>query len=203
MIKVIIFDFGGVILQHRTDLVPYFLSQMFPSGAEEISSVWKEIKISLNTGKLTFEELLIQLKNTTKSDKALKELVQMWQDLYKKEAKDVNWRLLDLIERLKNKYKVYLFTDTIKTHDDINSKRGLYDKFHGVYKSFEEGISKHAGKDAFYHVLKKIGAKSEECVFIDDLASNVKSAESIGMKALLFTGNEQLEKDLKQLGIKI
>jgi len=75
-------------------------------------------------------------------------------ELYFEEAKGVNYELLDLIEKLKKHYKVFLFTDTIDIHDEVNKDRGIYERFDGVIKSFEERLSKHSGKR---HILTYSG----------------------------------------------
>ncbi len=201
MIRAIIFDFGGVILQHRIDIIPFILHQLFPGDNDEILTIWDANKILLNTGELSSKDFLMQIKNAIKSNTSIEELLIMWKNIYQEEAKDINWELLAMIDHLKKTYKVYLFTDTIDVHDTINSRRGIYEKFDTVYKSFEEGISKQAGKEAFFHVLQKMHATPEECLFIDDLQSNVDTATDVGMEALLYTSNEQLEKDFTLLAI--
>ena len=100
---------------------------------------------------------------------------------------------------MKGRYKVYLFTNTIDLHDEINSRRNLYENFDGVYKSFEHGFSKLAGEDAYVDVLKKIKGKPEECMLIDDRKSNVEQAKGLGMKAILYKDNDQLRRELKQI----
>ena len=80
--------------------------------------------------------------------------MKMWKELYFEEAKGVNYELLDLIEKLKKHYKVFLFTDTIDIHDEVNKDRGIYERFDGVIKSFEERLSKHSGKR---HILTYSG----------------------------------------------
>lgn len=203
MIQVIIFDFGGVILQHRTDIIPFILKQLFPKEFDKVHTIWEEKKILLNTGKLSSLEFLTTLKTVTHSNRSLEELMTMWKDLYKKEAQGINWQLLDLIGKLKKNYKVYLFTDTIDVHDEINKTRGLYEKFDAVYKSFEEGISKQEGDDAFLYVINKIHAISEGCLFIDDLPSNVDTAIHVGLKGIVYKNNDQLLSDLRSFEIHI
>ena len=199
MIKAIIFDFGGVILQHRTDLTPFILKQMF--SKEDLQNVWDENKIALISGRLSSKEFIPLLKKVTKSKKDVEELMTMWEEIYEQEANDVNFALLKLVDQLKKKYKVYLFTDTIDVHDAINRGKNIDKRFDAVYKSFEEGISKLEGKKAFYYLLGKIDLKPEECVFIDDLDSNIESAKRVGIKTILYKNNEELKLALKQLGV--
>jgi putative hydrolase of the HAD superfamily len=53
---------------------------------------------------------------------------------------------------------------------------------------------------AFYsHILDQERCSPEQAVFIDDVQANVQAAETLGIRSLLFTGAEQLRKDLKPL----
>ncbi len=200
MIKNVIFDFGGVILKHREDIMEKFIVKIFGISIEEATRIWQEDKDELLTGKISSRKLLNSYKKKFRVKEPLNEILAMWKDLYEAEAKDVNWKLLARIEEIRLKYSVYLFTDTLDVHDQYNQKRGLYDKFDRAFKSFEEGITK-TEKNAFVNVLRKIGAKAEECVFIDDLAPNVKLAKKVGMKGIIFKTVAQLREELEECDV--
>lgn len=86
-------------------------------------------------------------------------------------------------------------------HDAYNKTRGIYEKFDRAFKSYEEGVAKAAGRDAFVHILQKIKAKPEECLFIDDLEKNVALAREVGMQGIVYTDLPQLQSALTTLGI--
>ena len=48
----------------------------------------------------------------------------------------------------------------------------------------------------FEHVLKELGARPEDVTFVDDRAANVEAAAALGIRALLFTGVEELRSAL-------
>jgi epoxide hydrolase-like predicted phosphatase len=195
MIKNIIFDFGGVILKHKGDIMEQIIAKIFPASLEEASQIWDESKAELITGEKDSKKFLKELKNKYKTRLTSHELFDLWKKLYKKEAEEVDWELLKFIEKLRTKYNVYLFTDTIDVHDRFNSTRNIYESFNRVFKSFEEGTIK-TEKEAFVNVLKKIKAKPEECIFIDDFESNVKIAKSLKMRGIVFFNPKQLKKEL-------
>lgn len=202
MIKNIIFDFGGVILKHKSTLMEDKISQIFSIPTEQAAKIWKKERPALLIGKISSKQFLEKLKNELHSDKSLYEILSLWKSLYESWTKDVDWELLNFIEVLKNRYGVYLFTDTIDTHDEYNSTRGIYDKFTKVFRSHIEGVSK-LGDDAFINVLSKINAKPEECVFIDDLEVNVKRAKTLGMWGIVHKSKEELSRELLKLDIKV
>ncbi len=65
--------------------------------------------------------------------------------------------------------------------------------------SYELGISKPAAA-IYAHTLQKLGVTADEALFIDDLAENVRGAESVGLNAILFTTPSQLQSDLDSRG---
>lgn len=50
-------------------------------------------------------------------------------------------------------------------------------------------------------LLGRIGRPAEECVFIDDSAANIATADELGFATIHFTSPEQLRADLGALGI--
>jgi putative hydrolase of the HAD superfamily len=56
--------------------------------------------------------------------------------------------------------------------------------------------------EAIYrHVLKQLGTRPEETLFIDDKQVNIDAAHAVGMKGVLFTNVDQLRVDLISLGL--
>ena len=53
----------------------------------------------------------------------------------------------------------------------------------------------------YRHVLKELGARPEETLFLDDRLVNVEAALALGFKALQFTNVEKLREDLAAAGL--
>ena len=51
-------------------------------------------------------------------------------------------------------------------------------------------------------LLKRYGLKAEECVFIDDTAVNIEAAKEQGIHGIVFETREQVDADLKVLGVE-
>lgn len=62
--------------------------------------------------------------------------------------------------------------------------------------SFQHHMAKPA-PEIYHLVLRELGTKPEETLFIDDKLVNVESARSLGMKAIEFTTVENLREQLK------
>ena len=83
----------------------------------------------------------------------------------------------------------------------VAEKYNIRQLFDEIVTSYESGLAK-PDKAIFEFTLKKMGLEPSECVFVDDMEKNIKAAEGVGMKGVLFQDTEQLKSDLKKLGIE-
>lgn len=203
MIKAIIFDLGGVVITHRSDIMPFIIGSVFHLEKEKARAIWHEYKDALLTGELPSLEFLEKVKTELRVSTPTQTLFQTWKHLYEQEAGELNVPLLTTISKLRKSYTVYLLTDTIEVHHEFNSARGLYSHFDAAFCSHIERKSKSQGKLVFEHFLKKFNLRAQECVFIDDLENYAALAESIGIRGVVFTTNEKLFGDFVSLGINL
>ena len=199
-IKNIIFDLGGVILKQKSTLMEEIISQMFSLPMDKATIIWKKYKHRLLILEDNSKQFLKELKKILKDPTGLDQLWNSWKILYIKKAK-VDNRVLKFISQLKKNYRVYLMSDTIDAHDEVNSRRGIYDFFDKVFVSHKEKLRK-SNTQAFVNVLKKTKSQPDETILIDDLKENVKKAEELGIKGITYRNLRQLENDLVKLGVK-
>lgn len=76
----------------------------------------------------------------------------------------------------------------------------LFERFEGIVVSGDERLVKP--DPAIYRTLfDRYGVRAEDSVFIDDSAKNVAAAQALGMRGVLFQSPEQLDRDLRGLGL--
>ena len=69
------------------------------------------------------------------------------------------------------------------------------------FLSYEEHLLKPEEK--FYRVVaERLAVKPDQCLFIDDLKENVVAAENVGYQTILFKNAEDLQTELKKLGVR-
>ena len=98
-----------------------------------------------------------------------------------------------------------LYAITNWNQDKFREARGLYpflEWFDGIIVSGEEGLLK-PDPAIFQLLFDRYGVAAEDCVFIDDSARNVKGAEAVGMRGVLFETPEKLAADLRVLGFSL
>ena len=205
MIKHIIFDFGGVFLdlKGKHTGVPANLAKIFNIPEEKASEIWQENKNDLLIGKETPKEFLIRMNALLGVSLDPDKTHESWIALNKMEKNDINWPLVEYVENLKDRYQVHMLTNVVAL-DNTTSEwyNSAIKHFHNIYKSFEIGHKK-PNKEAFLHVLEKINAKPEECIFIDDIQANINGSEKVGIKSILYTNYRDLIIKLKQAGVEI
>ncbi|HIM76560.1 MAG TPA: HAD family hydrolase [Rhodospirillales bacterium] len=107
--------------------------------------------------------------------------------------------IADALEDLSRRYKLCVVSDTIVTPADGLRKlldgHGIKKYFHGFSFSDEAGHSK-PHTDMFLSAARQLGVDVEEMIHIGDRDHNdIKGAQALGMKAVLFTAARDDDKD--------
>jgi len=197
MIKAIIFDAGGVIVESGP-ILGKFIEIFHPKDREKF---WHDVNIkavAMCRGEMTEEDYWKEIAISQEMDPESVPL-DMWTKYYE-EFTSINQEVIQLIKNLKKQYKVALISNTIPPHAKVNKKRGFYDLFDVLILSHEVKMSKN-NKKIFLLAIEKLNLKAEECIFIDDVQEFVDIAKSIGMKAILYQTPPQIKKELKKFGI--
>lgn len=100
---------------------------------------------------------------------------------------------LEQLRQLKKQYKIYMLSNTnsimwrSRIAEDFRQE-GLEreDYFDGIVTSFEAKCIKPDAQ-IFHTVVKKLGVKPEETLFLDDSQKNLDAAAKLGFKTLLVT----------------
>lgn len=200
MIKAVIFDVGGVIIDIKP-LLMKTLDVFQPSNADEF---WKEVNdeaVPLCRGKMTLLEFWRRIAQKCHKDIPDDVLKELW-------IKDYNPLLFlnqdvhEIIATLKGRYKLAIVSNTMREHGRIDSLSGIFDLFDVVLLSHEVGLTKDE-EAIFFLVAEKLGVKPEECIFVDDFQKFVDIAASVGMKAILFEDANQLKRALNSFDVPV
>lgn len=111
--------------------------------------------------------------------------------------------VIALVKRLKKKgYKVAILSNTIKSHADVNIKKGIYDEFRIRILSHEVGFRKPEA-EIYRLALGRLKTKPGDAIFIDDDSKMVDGAKKLGICGVVFRGYPQLVRDLQNLGVNV
>lgn len=198
MIKAIFFDLGGVLTTDLFPLLDSYLSGItglpYPKVREIRKQYWLDYELGRMDGLKFFS---LQIKD-------------MGADLYAEEvmAKSlelltVKQETLSIVKRLKDtgKYDLGVLSNNSDEWAEYTDKDLGLGQYFDVWIISSHHHVKKPDKEIFLLAAEKLGLRTEDCLFIDNTQRNVDGAIAAGMRAIRFTDTEQLEKDLKRLGI--
>ena len=109
--------------------------------------------------------------------------------------------MLHLLKKLRPNYKLGALTTISKEWLDYKSKKyKLKDYFDVIVSSGYSGLCKP--DPAIYEIIiKKLNAKPNETVFIDDAQMCLLPAKAMGIKTIQFKSQAQLERELLKLKV--
>lgn len=198
MIKNIVFDFGGVLV----DWNPHYLFDGYFNDIEK--SNWfienicnTEWNAQMDKGKPFAIAVQERIAEFPEYEGAIILYHKEWMKTMGEEIPG----MYDLIKSLKeNGFPViYGLTNwSGETLPVVLKKYPIFSLIDNIVCSGDEKLLKP--DPAIYKLLlERYNLKAEESVFIDDRLENVNGAIALGMKGVLFVNAEQLQKDLKEL----
>ena len=182
--KTIIFDLGAVILNINYQNTIDEFTKLGVNNAATLYS--KKVQTNLfnqiETGMISSDEFLKALQKETKNAN-INQVEKAWNAM----LLDLPEERIQLIEKLKNNYSIYLLSNTNAIHIDAIKKQlgkrkwlafcKLFDK---MYLSHELGLRKPDVK-IFEYILNEQKLKAEEVFFIDDSPQHIAGAKKIGI----------------------
>ncbi len=95
--------------------------------------------------------------------------------------------------------KIALLTNLDTNAGDILTKRyGVPEFYDEIISAGETGYAKPNPK-IFEAALARLGAKPEECIFVDDTEENIDAARMLGMKGILYRDFVAFRAELESL----
>ena len=87
--------------------------------------------------------------------------------------------------------KKYIFTNGSKAHASNVTKRiGIQNHFDGVFDIVDSDFMPKPSIEPYKKIIQKYGIDPEYCIFIEDIARNLKPAYELGMKTVWIKNDE-------------
>ena len=182
----IIFDLGNVILDIDYQSTIKAFEKIGIENASILYSKSSQTKIfdQLETGKIAKEDFILEIQNITpKASKS--EIINAWNEI----IKDLPESRIDILKNLKDKFSIFLLSNTNSIHIDYIVKKiggGKYDKFYNlfdkVYYSHEVKLRK-PDPNIFKLVINENNLKIKNTLFIDDSIQHINSAKKLGLQS--------------------
>ena len=193
----VIFDLGGVLVWTHWDRVTVPLADMSGLTPDRVTEeIEKEVGYAFMLGKVDRAEFYRRVTGRLRLNLDRDTFFALWNSIIAP-----NEEINGLVERLKNRYRLVLASNTDVLHYTRSIKvQEAMRLFDHALLSYELGLCKP--DPAFFHSgLEKLAIHPEECLFIDDREENVEAAKTIGITGIRFVSTHQLDSDLVERGI--
>ncbi len=194
----IIFDLGNVIIKYDDYIFFRKISKHTKLSLNIISKIMFPLFERFSQGKINssqfFNEALIkcELKNLSRNT-----FFKFFNSVFI----SLNYKILDFIITLKKikKYNIYLLSNTnyIQFGFLQKSYKHLFKIFDDIFLSYELKCRK-PNHEIFEIVLSSINIPPENCLFIDDMDDNIKTARILNINSILFLDENQFLNDLSK-----
>jgi len=189
IIKNIIFDFGGVIID-----IDYWksINAFIELGVENFDRIYSqagqsELFDDLDKGLISADEFRNKLQKLFPRGVSTKMIDDAWNAI----LIGIPAHRIQLLEKIQNNYRIFLMSNTNTLHyteyiKELKEKFGYDDLsclFEKVYLSFELGMRK-PDKNFFKLILEENNLNAMETLFIDDSEQNLPPAKSFGINTL-------------------
>ena len=197
-IRAVVFDFGGVI---STFDVGLFLRRLAPRAevpAAEIGPLiyGSGLPVLYESGRISSAEFFAGIAALCGLRISEAEFAAAFTEIFT--PVDAT---LDLIRRLKGRYRLGLLSNTNEWHFRGHIETiPVFPLFDAVTLSFEVKDMK-PGEKIYRDALDKLGVPPEACVFIDDIEENVAAARKLSMRAIRYEGHDRLVAALAELSV--
>ena len=179
MIEAIIFDLGDVFLNlnHQASIDAFK-----KLGLKEWNDGLKAKTILFETGKID-ELQFLEAVQTHIPNANLIEIRDAWNAI----IGDFPLERLEFLEKLQNKYNIFLLSNTNPTHIDkfehrvgLTFAREFYAHFNKIYFSYETKVRK-PDEAVFNLILKQNNLKPNKTLFVDDTLEHIEVAKGLGI----------------------
>jgi putative hydrolase of the HAD superfamily len=195
VIKSVIFDWGGVLIENPTEGILRYCRQVLGIGTGCMLAAYRKLIPYFQEGKISEEEFWKGVRRRTGAKGGMPS--SLWLEAFEHsyvEKKDV----FDVAHAIHGRgCRTGILSNTEKPARPI-MERETYRIFDPVVLSWEVGSSKPQ-RTIFEVLIETLSLSPHEILFIDDVEANITAAKALGLQGLLFTDAETLKADLADL----
>ena len=207
MIKGLIFDLGGVVVEWSNSTTYRYIEEKYGISEKAFKPVAEMEMPDAQTGKLSEADWMRATFSHFGPPPPCSD--DVWGKTF--ESARYNSKLLELLTDLRAAgYRLAALSNLEPSRAKWLKEHGIDAYFDEIVFSCEVGlrkpdISKCAPEnlEIYKLTLRGLGVRASECLFIDDNANCVEAAESIGIKSIRFENVEKLRKELHTRGVRI
>ncbi len=202
MIKNIVFDFGGVLIEIDTLNAIKKFEELGLKEAHNFLNSYQQCGIFylLENGDITADEFIAELSVLCNRKITYEETKEAWLGFITK----VQTEYLEYLQTLRPKYSLSVLSNTnpflqawARSKEFTDGGKSLDDYFDNLFLSYLMNCSK-PGEDIYIKMLLQGGMNAHETLFIDDSEKNIEAARRVGINTLLVKNGEDWRSALEK-----
>jgi putative hydrolase of the HAD superfamily len=201
-IATVVFDFGNVLgfFSHRqaAEQLAAYAPRASPDDIQAFL-FGGDLEDAYESGLVSSADLLQMLRDEFALSGSDDELARAFGDMFVP-----NPDVCALVPLLRPRYRLVLLSNTNDMHYRCFRPQfaDVLDHFHGLIVSYQVGVRKpNAG--IYEHARALAGCPAEQCLFIDDMPSNVAAARACGWQGIVYRRGDDLRRLLLSVGVAI
>ena len=208
MLKGIIFDLGGVVVDWSNDITYNFIENRYGIDFECARSELERKLPLVQTGDLSERDWLREFFLFHGISPTV-DHYHVWGDTFIDAGHDED--VVRIVRSLKRQgYRLGALSNIEPSRASEMRQREIMDYFDVVVFSCEVGLRKRSSiksgeidTEIYVLALERMGLQPGECLYIDDIKECTDAAEEAGIRNILFTDARQLINELLSFGIDL
>jgi glucose-1-phosphatase len=200
-ITTVVFDFGNVLgfFSHRKSAEQVAAYTSMSAEAVQAYLYGGRLEEDYESGKLSTPVFSGMVRETCRLTCSEEQFALAYGDMF-----TPNPEVCQLVPLLKQRYRLFLLSNTNDLHYRQFRRQfaDILDLFDGLVVSHEAGVRKPNPR-IYQACLELCHRPADECVFIDDLPTNIEAARAAGWHGLLYRRGDDLRVGLAEIGVTV
>ena len=181
--KYFLFDIGHVLVDFETEDFLHRVARETGRAVEPLSEYDMEKIDEVEKGEISDAEYVEYLNESKGLSWTVVDLITIWSRMFR--VNETGRGLF--LNAMKAGVLVYTLSNIAKHHIDAIESNwgGFFDGAAGLFLSYQIGVRK-PDPVIYRYVLDELGAKGEQCFFVDDRPENIDAARGAGIQAHQF-----------------
>ncbi len=201
-IKLIIFDLGGVLTFPKDDNDPHKrIAKKYNISPKDYDTFFykyfEDYHFNRTLSQYNFWKKTLSQINKNITEVEIQEAIE---DFDKNFTKEYNEKMIQLVKKLSNKYKLVLLSNSSREMDKAIFSSEVIKYFDRICLSHFNSKKKPC-KKAFFPILEDFDVMPKEVIFVDDKEKNIIGAKNLGINTIHFKNYETTTEELKNLKV--
>ncbi len=198
--QLVLCDLGGVVVEVESDRLVHQVAQLTHRSADEVyAAIYREdLLLPFELGRISPRAYYEGLKEALPLPWSYEQFMRAWNGILQESP-----RASAILPRLRRRHTLIALSNTNVLHlQQMQAAMPGLSLFHAWVASCEVGMRK-PDPEIYRLALSRARVRAHEAVYIDDRPEMVEAGRRLGLTAIRFETDRQLEEELRALGINV